>query len=164
MQAILFFAALAVSHLFPNPALAQSSRSPIDIQRDAAAALYGPRLASLGTMRVHVAANEHRYDVACKGKKTAIQLKSTPGIPLDTPVIGQGAVVSLGTLPRYPALPPKLEVKNETTPTCRILRDELKTSATVIAAELAIIDEDARRRGMLPGIMRDLKSTYGFFP
>ena len=38
----------------------------------------------------------------------------------------------------------------------------IKTRSQHVARELQQIDEDARRRGMHPGVMRDLKRGYGF--
>ena len=111
--------------------------------------MFGSRLAALSMMNAQAAADQHRYEIACKNKKTTIQAKSVPGIPLD------------GTLPLYPSFPGKLEAKNETTPTCRILREDVRTRSALVADELSRIDEDARRRGTLPGIMRDLKMAFG---
>lgn len=135
-RAPLLLLAFAACHLSSQPALAQSTRSPIDLLREDAAAVFGSRLAALSMMNAQAAADQHRYEIACKNKKTT-------------------------TLPLYPSFPGKLEAKNETTPTCRILREDVRTRSALVADELSRIDEDARRRGTLPGIMRDLKVASG---
>ena len=50
-----------------------------------------------------------------------------------------------------------LQIDNETTPECRMLATGMKTRAHRVARELDQIDEDARRGGIYPGAMRDLK-------
>ena len=55
-----------------------------------------------------------------------------------------------------------LYIDNETTPACRMLVTGIKTRSQHVARELVSIDEDARRRGIYPGVMRDLKRGYGF--
>jgi hypothetical protein len=55
-----------------------------------------------------------------------------------------------------------LEIDNEATPECRMLITGIKTRTQHVSRQLALIDEDARRRGIYPGVMRDLKRKYGF--
>ena len=57
-----------------------------------------------------------------------------------------------------------LQIDNETTPECRMLATGMRLRAQRIARELDQIDEDARRGGIYPGAMRDLKRQYGLAP
>lgn len=43
-----------------------------------------------------------------------------------------------------------------------MLATGMKTRSQYVARELDQIDEDARRRGIYPGVVRDLKRQYGF--
>ena len=45
-----------------------------------------------------------------------------------------------------------------------MLATGMKTRAHRVARELDQIDEDARRSGIYPGAMRDLKRQYGLEP
>ena len=56
----------------------------------------------------------------------------------------------------------RLQIDNETTPECRMLAAAMKTRSQHVARELDQIDEDARRSGIYPGVVRDLKRTLGF--
>jgi hypothetical protein len=136
--------------------------SSIDLQQTDAATTFGPRLGVLRLMQTQTVDDRKKYELACRGKVTSIRPVPTPGIPLDRTLIGQGAIVTLGELPRQGSFPQKLELKNETSPVCRMLAADIEMRSAHLKDGLARIDEDARRRGIYPGVMRDLKRHYGF--
>lgn len=123
---------------------AASQLSPLELQRADAAATFGPQLVALASMRTQIADDQKKYDVACRGKVTTARPTVTAGIPLDRTFF------------------PPFEIKNEATPTCRMLVTDIKTRTEHMKRELERIGEDARRRGIYPGVMRDLKRNYGF--
>jgi hypothetical protein len=147
---------------FASPGIPQQGLSAIDTQREDAASVFGVRLEALRLLTTQVADDQRRYNSACRGKVTTIRPRVTPGVPLDRLLIGTGAIVALGTLPLQPLFPEELEMKNETTAVCRVLWSDVAMRSALIKKELAQIDEEARRRGVYPGVMRDLRAKYGF--
>jgi len=119
--------------------------STLDVQRAHAAALFDRRLDTLSAMRTELAEDWKTYQRACRGKVTTGR--------------GSGVVFLRSELVWFGQ---SLEIDNETTPVCRMLVTGIKTRSQHVARELQQIDEDARRRGMYPGVMRDLKRGYGF--
>jgi hypothetical protein len=88
-----------------------------------------------------------------------------PGVPLDSIILGgTDALVAQGRLLPPGTGPGPSEIANETMPECRLLWEDITTASTTIERELNNIQETARRRGIYPGIVRDLLAKYGFNP
>ena len=138
-----FIVAAVVTGAIADSAAAQLST--LDVQRANAAALFDRRLDTLSAMRTELTEDWKTYERACRGKVTSGR--------------GSGVVFLRSELVWFGQ---SLEIDNETTPVCRMLVTEIKTRSQHVARELQQIDEDARRCGMYPGVMRDLKRGYGF--
>jgi hypothetical protein len=129
----------------PGAAPATAQISTLDAQRANAGALFDRRLDALSAMRAELSGDVTKYERACRGKVTTGR--------------GIGAVF-LGS--ELVWLAQALHIDNETTPECRILVTGIKMRSQQVSRELEQIDEDARRRGIYPGVMRDLKRGYRF--
>ena len=134
-----------VAVLAEAPAAAQGST--MDAHRVRATALFDRRLSAVSTIRTALADDRTTYERACRGKATTGR--------------GIGVVFLRSELLWFSQT---LRIDNETTPACRMLATGMKTRAHHVARELDQIDEDARRRGIYPGAMRDLKRQYGLEP
>ena len=119
----------------------------MDGHRMRAAGLFDRRLDALSTMRTALADDRTKYERACRGK-------ATTGRGIGVAFLRAELVWFVQTL----------QIDNETTPECRMLAMGMKTRAHRVARELDQIDEDARRGGIYPGAMRDLKRQYGVEP
>ena len=133
----------AIVVLADAPAAAQGST--LDAHRARAAALFDRRLDAASATRAELTDDWKKYERACRGKVTTGR--------------GVGVVLLRSELVWFAQ---SLGIDNETTPECRMLATGMKTRSQHVARELDQIDEDARRRGIYPGVMRDLKRTYGF--
>jgi hypothetical protein len=96
-------------------------------------------------MRTELTDDWKKYERACRGKATT----------------GRGIGVAF-VRSELVWFVQSLQIDNETTPECRMLATGMKTRSHHVARELEQIDEDARRSGIYPGVMRDLKRRYGF--
>lgn len=119
--------------------------STLEIHRARAASLFDRRLEDLSTMRAGLADDWKAYERACRGKVTTGR--------------GAGVVFLRSGLVWFVQA---LELDNETMPACRILATGITTRSYRMAHELQQMDEAARRGGIYPGAMRDLKRRYGF--
>jgi hypothetical protein len=144
-----------------HPALAQSA---VDVMRASATATFGPALEAARQRADRVEVARREYEAACHGKVTTTRAVYPQGIPLDRTLIGEGALVSSGGLPQQSGSPLRFETRNETTPLCRALRSDITAGVASVQAQLAQITESARRAGIYPGIMRDLRGEHGFQP
>lgn len=127
------------------PARVTAQISTLDAHRAAAASLFNLRFAALSAVRTELADDWKTYERACRGKVTT----------------GRGVgVVFLRT--QLVWFVQSLELDNETMPACRMLAAGMTTRSQHVVREVEQINEDARRRGIYPGIMRDLKRSYGF--
>ena len=119
--------------------------STLDIHQAQASALFDRRIDALRGVRVELVDDVKKYDRACRGKVTT------------------GRAVGAGLLrSEFVWFAERFEIDNETTPACRMLATGIKTKAQHLTRELAQLDEDARRGGIYPGVMRDMKRKYGF--
>jgi hypothetical protein len=124
---------------------APAQLSTLETQRADAAALFDRRLDTLNAMRTELTEDWKTYERACLGKVTR----------------GRGSgVVFLRS--EFLWFAQSLDIDNETTPACRMLASGIKMRSQHVPRELQQIDEDARRRGIYPGVMRNLKRGYGF--
>lgn len=102
-----------------------------------------PRMAAIGRIADRLDENYRRYLDACHEKYTA-------------------AAASPHTVqPHYYDPYQPLVISNETTPICRKLWSDIERDAEDIELEMRAVSEDARRRGVLPGHLRDLARKYG---
>lgn len=137
--------ATAGSAVMLTAATAMAQTSTLQTQQTIARALFDKRLDGLSTMRSTLSGDLEKYERACRGKVT------TGG--------GTGVILLPAELAWFVQT---LSIDNETTPACRMLVTEIKTRSQHVTRELENIDETARRRGIYPGVMRDLKRGYGF--
>jgi hypothetical protein len=125
------------------PATAQMST--LDTHRTRAAALFERRLEAASATRTELSNDWKKYQDACRGKVTTGH--------------GIGVVFLRSELVWFVQT---LKIDNESTPACRMLTTGMKARSQQISRELDQIDEDARRLGIYPGVMRDLKRKYEF--
>jgi len=52
-------------------------------------------------------------------------------------------------------------ISNETTPFCRELWSDIEQDAEEVELRMNVLSDEARRRGVLPGHLRDLARKYG---
>lgn len=130
----------------PVDSRAAAQRSTLDLQRSDAAAIFGSRLDALGQIGAQIADEHEKYEHACRAKVTTAHT---------TTVLARFSRRGVWVTQTF-------EISNESTPTCRMLVADIKTHSQQIVRELERIDEDARRRSIFPGVMRDLKRVYGF--
>jgi len=136
---------LVLSLMMAAIAPAAAQVSTLDLQRAAAAAAFGMRLDALQRTRAEMLEDRTKYDRACRGKVTtgrAIGIMLTP--------------------PQATWFLESLVIDNETTPACRMLVTDITSRFQETKRELERIDEEARRRAIYPGVMRDLKRIHGF--
>jgi hypothetical protein len=126
-------------------AAAAAQVSTLDAHRTRAAALFDRRLDAASAMRTQLTDDWKKYERACRGKVTTGR--------------GLGVAFVRSELVWFVQ---SLQIDNETTPECRMLATGMKTRSHHVARELDQIDEDARRRGIYPGVIRDLKRIHGF--
>ena len=119
--------------------------STLDAHRTRAAALFDRRLDAASAMRTELTGDWKKYERACRGKVTT-------GSGIGVAFVRSELVWFVQTL----------KIDNETTPECRMLATGMKTRSQQLTRELDQIDEDARRRGIYPGVVRELKRRYGF--
>ncbi|MBI3049076.1 MAG: hypothetical protein HYY76_12285 [Acidobacteria bacterium] len=109
-----------------------------------------------------VLVKRNRYISFCAGQATIVQPATPQGTPLDAVVIGgTDALVAQGLLLPPGTGPGSLQIPNETTPECRILKDEIATESASIIHEITLVEDSARRKGILPGVVRDLLAKHG---
>lgn len=133
---------IAASTAPATSAVAQTST--LETHRTRAAALFARRLDSLSATRAELSDDLKKYERACRGKMSA--------------GLGTGAIL---LRPEVVWFAETLYIDNETTPACRMLATDIKTRSQRVTRERDSIDEDARRVGIYPGVMRDLKRGYG---
>jgi len=136
-------AAGALVVLAEAPAVAQVSTP--EAHRTRAMALFDRRLEATSAMRAGIVDDWRKYERACRGTVTT----------------GRGIGVAF-VRSELVWFVQRLQIDNETTPECRMLATGMKTRSRHVARELDQIDEDARRSGIYPGVMRDLKRVHGF--
>jgi hypothetical protein len=105
-----------------------------DRRREAAEAQLDAALASLAGHAREYRAMEAEYGRVCRGLG-----------PDGTPPPG----VAPGASP------------NEAHPQCRAFKGRMDARLAWIREQLAVLDEEARRAGVYPGVVRDLRSRYG---
>ena len=138
-------AAVAAGLVALAPRSAEAQPSTLDIHQAQASALFERRIDVLRGVRVELADDVKKYDRGCRGKVTT------------------GRAVRAGLLrSELVWFAESFEIDNETTPACRMRATGIKSRAQHLTRELAQLDEDARRRGIYPGVMRDMKRKYGF--
>jgi hypothetical protein len=158
-------AALLVISLASFPARA-AQESHLDEVRAQATARFGSTLASIRKEVDHVDAARRRYQAGCRGKVTTVRPVYPQGIPLDHPPTVSGGLVS-GVPPAATGgytTPLHFEIQNEKTAECRILRSDIIAGVTSVEHRLADMSEEARRAGIYPGVMRDLRIAQGLNP
>jgi hypothetical protein len=126
-------------------AAASAQVSTLDAHRTRASALFDRRLNAATALRTELADDWKKYERACRGKIT-----TGSGIGM---AFVRSELVSFVQ---------SVQIDNETTPECRMLATGMKTRSQHVARELDQIDEDGRRSGIYPGVIRELKRTYGF--
>ena len=124
---------------------AAAQGSTLEVHRARATALFDRRLDAASAMRAELTDDWKKYERACRGKVTTGR--------------GVGVVFLRSELVWFVQ---SLQIDNETTPECRMLATGMKTRSHRVAREMEQIDEDARRRGIYPGVVRDLKRLHGF--
>jgi hypothetical protein len=143
------------------PSLSESAKTKTE-QKSPVAAL-DDRLAAVRKAADEAFANRDRYAAACAGKVTTNLPAQGPGVPLDGLVIGgSDALAAQGILLPPGTGPGPTETRNETTPQCLILRQDITAQEATIKRDLDGIEETGRRSGILPGVIRDLLSKHGF--
>jgi S1-C subfamily serine protease len=128
----------------PNPDASLARAAPLeagrpglaeaDLRREQASARLDAALASLARHAQQYKALEQEYDRVCRGLG-----------PDGAPPPG----VASGTS------------RNEAHPQCRAFRGDLDARLAWIREQLAALDEEARRAGVYPGVVRDLRSRHG---
>jgi hypothetical protein len=142
-QFIVVAAAGALVMFAEAPAAAQVST--LDAHRTRASALFNRRLDAASALRTELADDWKKYERACRGKVTT----------------GRGIGVAF-VRSELVWFVQSLQIDNETTPECRMLATGMKTRSQHVTRELEQIDEDGRRNGIYPGVVRELKRRYGF--
>ena len=138
-QPIILAAALVV--VSAAPAVAQAPGSTLALRRAEAVTLFGGRLDSLRVAQRKIDGDRERYAAACAQRVTrgrAVRFGAPAGSGSST-----------------------LVIENEGTPECRMLAHDIQAQSAAVKTALAAVDEDARRRGIYPGVMRDLRAQYG---
>lgn len=129
----------AVPHGGANLARAASAdggtpgQAEADLRREAASARLDAALASLARHAREYWAMEQEYDRVCRG----IGPDGTP------------PGLALGTS------------RNEAHPQCRAFKSRMDERLAWIREQLGALDEEARRAGVYPGVVRELRSRYG---
>jgi hypothetical protein len=100
-----------------------------------------PRVAAIGDIAERVDENYRRYMDACYEKYTAAT--ASPHAAMDY----------------YDPYQP-LAISNETTPYCRKLWSDIERDAEAVELAMQALTEEARRRGVLPGHVRELAREY----
>lgn len=161
-------AAVAAAFVVPlalSPVL-QAQESHLSEVRAQASQRFGRELTSIRQEVDHVDTARKQYEAGCHGKVTTIRPVYPEGIPLDRPLSADGALVS--GIPRGTtggsATPLRFEIRNETTAACRILRSDIIAGVSSVEHRLAAVSEDARKAGIYPGVMRDLRTSHGLPP
>jgi hypothetical protein len=140
-----------------------AEESPLDALRVQAAARFGPTLVSIRQEVDRTDTARRHYELACHGKVTTVRPVYPQGIPLDHAPTVEGALVSgipPATTGGY-ATPLRFEISNESTAECIILRADIIAGVKSVEHRLADVTEAARKAGIYPGVMRDLRSANG---
>jgi hypothetical protein len=159
-------ATAAILLVFGLTPLLSAQTSHLNEVRAKASARFGPQLVSVRQEVDRVDAVRRQYADACQGKVTAVRPVYPQGIPLDHPPTVSGGLVS-GTPPATTGAsltPLQFEIRNETTAQCLVLRSDIVAGVASVERRLASISEDARRAGIYPGVMRDLRTATGLPP
>jgi hypothetical protein len=139
--------------------------SHLDEVRAQATTRFGPELASVRKEVDQVDAARRRYAAACRGKVTTVRPVYPVGIPLDHPPTVTGGLVSgVPATTATGGTPLLFEISNESTAECRLLRSDIIAGVASVEHRLEEISEQARRAGIYPGVMRDLRSAHGLKP
>lgn len=143
--------------------------TPLDKMRQVAESAFGPTLVALSRRADTLDANFRRYLDGCYEKVTRATTNGTS--------LGFGSADSVGVAvgPRGPfawevasnfawqeSWGAETNIDNETTAHCRTLWSDIADDMGMIRSGLANIDEAARRAGIYPGVIRDLRAKYGF--
>lgn len=111
------------------------AQAEVDLRREEAGAQLDTALAALAHHARQYRAMEEEYNKVCRGL-------GPDGTP--PPGVAPGAS------------------RNEAHPQCRAFKGQLDTRLAWIREQLATLDEEARRAGVYPGVVRDLRRRHGF--
>jgi len=152
----------------PSPAASRTA-TPGDTMKEDAERMFAPTLAALSRRADTLNANLRRYLDGCYAKRTRA---TSSGVSLG---VGSADTVGVGVGSRgafawetatdfawQESWAAESNIDNETTARCRILWSDIADDAGVIRGTLAEIDDDGRRAGIYPGVIRDLRFRYGF--
>jgi hypothetical protein len=143
----------------PTSCKTKASKSDQEKMRERAMISFSSRLVATRKLADDAESNHQRYMSGCYRKTT--QPAVPDGVPLDSIVIGgTDALVAQGKL-----LPPGFGpsgIDMETTAMCRGLLSDIDLASAKVERELTAIEDDARRQGIYPGVMRELFGQYLF--
>lgn len=126
-----------------SSAEAQTALSTLEAHRKEATALFAGRLQILSQTKQEIARDQGRYRAGCLDRVT------------------KGRVATEGEIPFHGVISSSLAISNETTSVCRILANDIRVNSALLRKELGGVEEDARRRGIYPGIIRELRAQFG---
>lgn len=127
----------------PSPEISmheKPTRSSMEEMRARAAELEPP-MAEIGRIADRIDENYRRYMGACHEKYTTAVTSPHAATPYYQPY-------------------QRLAFSNETTPYCRELWSDIENDADEVELTMKALTEEARRRGVLPGHVRDLARKY----
>ena len=144
----------------------EKSGSLWDAEREKAKVLE-PQMAEIARVADELDILFERYVNECQGRYT---ITPTPGPaaafdPTQSYDVrfGRGWLIVLENptaLATTPAQPGRDTVSTAQTPACQKLRSEVVVSATWVKAEMEELLEEARKEGILPGMVRELREKY----
>jgi len=143
--------------------------TPLERMQEQARASFAPTLAVLRRRADGLLGNFRRYLDGCYRKATtATTAGASVGWGSASSVgaaIDQDGFIAWDVAARFAwqeTWAAEQRIDNETTALCRTLWSDIAAETRIIHDELAAIDEAARRAGIYPGVVRDLRAEYGF--
>lgn len=159
-----------VSPSAPAPSTTPSHVGDSDVAAMSAkaTAAYGPTLLSLSRVADSFLANYQRYDDACYRKVTRVTTQGSS--------VGSGSASAAGAIAGrdWAGLwaaeasfgwredwAKETNLDNASTSRCRSLWSDIQRESDQLQAGIDQIEDSARRIGIFPGVVRDLRSRYG---
>lgn len=125
-------------------------KTPLDAMREGAYFAFDARLAELRRRRNELEGKREHMTAACTGTTRGSSLGSI--VDLTNPAASQ-ELSSLTTTSN-------IEIDNETTPQCRVAVADVERETASIDVALNRVEEEGRRMGIYPGVLRELFAVH----
>ena len=137
-------------------------QSSMDTMRAEAVREFVPNLQRLSTLRDKFETDYRNYQSGCSGPVSFVQPVPSGGMSLDSIIAGgDDGLIPTGRIPPPGKTGDPSKTDPSRTPLCRSLLQNIRLQRLQIRSNVNSMRETAQRRGVWPGIMREIFEKYG---